>query len=429
MRDGGERVRAKIEIDEESKEERKEDMETNGVSDRRTRSTRGRSSPFEGGEEQDRSADVSTEQLGRGLRVKRSRLEQVQRPRQQATSNRPRRSSQRLHSSGGAKEEWLGNKPAFVTAVEDDKEYTVERIIKESRDKYGKLWYFVKWLGWPEADNSWVREADMECEELLAAFKEEQGKRMEEIVERIRLTKQRNREEREQEWQAREEERRRQEEEQLKMNADDANMSVESEADIRRRSGRVRKPPPDPHQERQAALLLEPRRPQRSSKPAKEAVEGSMLGGTSEAADMSSVLDGEDRSLAEMLAERGWILSRPSPAQEESMENGIHEHDELVSDERPSGMEDDEKGDVSSGGAAAQSEVVSARVIASVDGGGSILFNHSVPSFASSLASAVSHFRSTAKRALTQSPHQTADGSMIKEGAHCSAESAPELAE
>ena len=390
----GERVRVKVEREdgEEAKEERKEDLE--GTSDRRSGR---RSSPsFERDDEQQGSANASTEQLGRGLRVKRSRPEQaqVQRAKQQPSSNRPRRASRRAHSAGIA-EEWLGDKPAFLTAV-DDREYTVERIIKEARDKYGTLWFWVKWLGWPDADNSWVKEADMECEELLAAFRQEQGRRMEEIVQRIKETKQRNREEREQEWRAREEERRRQEEEQQKRTED--GMLGDSEADNRRRSGRARKPPPDPHQERQAALLLERRRSQRSIKSVrtKRALGGSM-DASSEQAKQSADGDSEDRSLAAMLAERGWMLSRPTPAQDGRLDIDANEAD---SDERDAAQDDDELNSET-----VQSAVVSARVIASVDGCGSILYNHSVPSFASSLASAVSHFR--VKAAMAQSQAQT----------------------
>ena len=403
--EGDVRVKVEGEVREESKEERKEDMESCGPTDRVARMTRARSSSvLEPNEEQRGSAGMPIEQLGRGKRSKRSRHEPVQPSTQQRVSNRPRHSSQRQHS-GAAKEEWLGDKPAFVTAVEDEQEYTVERIVKEAGDKYGKRWYLVKWLGWPETDNSWVKEADMECDELLAAFKEEQQRRMEEIVQRIKETKQRNKETREQEWRAMEEEWRRQEEERSERSEAHSRMDGDSESDRRRRSGRARKPPPDPHEERQAALLLEPRRPQRSVRQSvrvKQPLDESRA--ASDEADRSAGPEGEDRSLAEMLAERGWMLSRPAPAQHDSVGEGVDgQHDD--GDEQQAGMEEEESG---------ESGAVAARVIASVGRGGGIAYNQTVPSFALSLASAVSHFRTSAEVALPQSQQPTADEAQSK---------------
>ena len=349
----------------ECKEERKEDLETNGSASRR----------------------LSTEQLGRGLRSKRSRPVEVQPPKQQPSRIRPRRTSKRL-LGGEAKDEWLGDKPAFVTAVDDEKEYTVERIIKETWDKQGKRWYFVKWLGWPEADNSWVREADMGCDELMAAFREEQSKRMDEIVQRIKETKQRRKEEREHKWRTKEEEQRRQQEEKQLKRGEDGNSHVDSESDSRRRSGRVRKPPADPHEERQAALLLEPKRPRRAARPLRAETALHRLSKVSDASGLSVEAHGEDRSLAAMLAERGWVLSRPTPAHDDGADDDPADHDEADSDEQAD-MEDSDA-EVVSGNESEPCEVVTARVIVSVDSGGSITYNPSVSSLAVSLTPAVS---------------------------------------
>ena len=283
----------------------------------------------------------------------------------------------------------MGDKPAFVTVEEEEAEYSVERIVKQAYDKTGRLWYCVKWLGWPEADNSWVREADMAADELLAAFKEEQATRMEEIVRRIKETKEQNRQQREREWAAKEEERRRQQEEQLKQRQDSGALHNGGEADSRRRSMRPTKPPADPHHERGVALLLERRPTQRSSKPrprAKPTTGGEM--------HQSAGPASEDRSLADMLAERGYILSRPSPT-------ALHDGAEDAADEQDEVAESDVEMEEESGSELSQSEVVQARVIASVGSGGSILFNQSVPSFASSVATVVLPSRSSAEVALS----------------------------
>lgn len=42
----------------------------------------------------------------------------------------------------------------------DDDVYEVERVIREKR-KDGEIWYLVKWLGYGDEFNSWVRKRDI----------------------------------------------------------------------------------------------------------------------------------------------------------------------------------------------------------------------------------------------------------------------------
>jgi hypothetical protein len=53
----------------------------------------------------------------------------------------------------------------------DGEEWEVEKILDE-RKHYRKTQYLVKWLGYPEYENSWVKESDLEnCKELLEEFR------------------------------------------------------------------------------------------------------------------------------------------------------------------------------------------------------------------------------------------------------------------
>ncbi|KAF9650120.1 hypothetical protein BDM02DRAFT_1512793 [Thelephora ganbajun] len=66
-------------------------------------------------------------------------------------------------------------------AVEDDDdEYEIERIMDSSTTifKDGETAYFVKWKGYPENENSWVRESDApNADELISKFLDEKRAR------------------------------------------------------------------------------------------------------------------------------------------------------------------------------------------------------------------------------------------------------------
>ena len=49
-----------------------------------------------------------------------------------------------------------------IKREKDDDIYAVEKIVRQKREN-GQLWYLVKWLGYDESFNSWVRKNDIEA--------------------------------------------------------------------------------------------------------------------------------------------------------------------------------------------------------------------------------------------------------------------------
>ncbi|KAI3379906.1 hypothetical protein SNEBB_006178 [Seison nebaliae] len=70
-----------------------------------------------------------------------------------------------------------------VTSMEDDdiqilnsdneQEYKVEKILKK-RVVNGEIEYLVKWLNFPNEDNTWELEKDLDCPDLILSFEKEQ---------------------------------------------------------------------------------------------------------------------------------------------------------------------------------------------------------------------------------------------------------------
>eukprot|EP00211_Chloroparvula_japonica_P014617 CAMPEP_0119124350 /NCGR_PEP_ID=MMETSP1310-20130426/4001_1 /TAXON_ID=464262 /ORGANISM="Genus nov. species nov., Strain RCC2339" /LENGTH=261 /DNA_ID=CAMNT_0007114291 /DNA_START=142 /DNA_END=924 /DNA_ORIENTATION=+ len=56
--------------------------------------------------------------------------------------------------------------------------YQVEKIVRRRNTK-GKVFYLLKWVGYPHSDNSWVEEGDLHCPDLVAEFErvQEKGKK------------------------------------------------------------------------------------------------------------------------------------------------------------------------------------------------------------------------------------------------------------
>jgi len=57
-------------------------------------------------------------------------------------------------------------------------EYMVECVVGKKVTKGGKISYLVKWKGWEEIHNSWVRDHDLNAPELILDFEQQQKKRM-----------------------------------------------------------------------------------------------------------------------------------------------------------------------------------------------------------------------------------------------------------
>ena len=45
--------------------------------------------------------------------------------------------------------------------IKDDDVFLVERVLRRQTRRDGQRWALVKWLGYPDSMNSWVRQSDL----------------------------------------------------------------------------------------------------------------------------------------------------------------------------------------------------------------------------------------------------------------------------
>jgi len=62
---------------------------------------------------------------------------------------------------------------------EPEEEYTVEKIL-DKRIRGGKTEYLIKWEGYPDSENTWEPEDNLDCPDLISGFEEKTKQKKEE---------------------------------------------------------------------------------------------------------------------------------------------------------------------------------------------------------------------------------------------------------
>ncbi|EDW11168.1 heterochromatin protein 1 isoform X2 [Drosophila mojavensis] len=61
------------------------------------------------------------------------------------------------------------NNPSSGAEEEEEEEYAVEKIL-DRRVRKGKVEYYLKWKGYPETENTWEPEGNLDCQDLIQQY-------------------------------------------------------------------------------------------------------------------------------------------------------------------------------------------------------------------------------------------------------------------
>jgi len=63
---------------------------------------------------------------------------------------------------------------------EEEEEYVVEKIVDSRKGKGGKKEYLLKWKGYPDSENTWEPQENLDCSDMIEAFEEKRKKKKDE---------------------------------------------------------------------------------------------------------------------------------------------------------------------------------------------------------------------------------------------------------
>merc|ERR1712183_738556 len=73
------------------------------------------------------------------------------------------------------------------SASEEEEEYVVEKLLKHRTTKKNTIEYFLKWKGFPSEENTWEPAENLNCPDLIEAYKKDQMEKPEKKKGRVSL--------------------------------------------------------------------------------------------------------------------------------------------------------------------------------------------------------------------------------------------------